>query len=199
MELETRISCWISGEDQNGPLFAGFPRYTSQDQNRELELETRKIFLRVCREMASIWQICWVCSAKNHKQLERKYSKLRESNGQLVVVAKGLAGSLLVVGDAYEDATITKDEDVTITKDEAVTITKDEAVTITKDEAVTITEDIDELPSTPRLLKRLPLMPRFLTSLPPTPKMLTRVPSSPRRPRWFVSQKCSEEALLCFA
>ena len=183
MELETRISCWISGEDQNGPLFAGFPRYTSQDQNRELELETRKIFLRVCREMASIWQICWVCSAKNHKQLERKYSKLRESNGQLVVVAKGLAGSLLVVGDAYEDATITKDEDVTITKDEAVTIT----------------EDIDELPSTPRLLKRLPLMPRFLTSLPPTPKMLTRVPSSPRRPRWFVSQKCSEEALLCFA
>lgn len=108
---------------------------------------------------------------------------MRESNGQLVVVAKGLAGSLLVVGDAYEDATITKDEDVTITKDEAVTIT----------------EDIDELPSTPRLLKRLPLMPRFLTSLPPTPKMLTRVPSSPRRPRWFVSQKCSEEALLCFA
>ena len=100
---------------------------------------------------------------------------MRESNGQLVVVAKGLAGSLLVVGDAYEDATITKDEDVTITK------------------------DIDELPSTPRLLKRLPLMPRFLTSLPPTPKMLTRVPSSPRRPRWFVSQKCSEEALLCFA
>ena len=108
---------------------------------------------------------------------------MRESNGQLVVVAKGLAGSLLVVGDAYEDATITKDEDVTITKAEAVTIT----------------EDIDELPSTPRLLKRLPLMPRFLTSLPPTPKMLTRVPSSPRRPRWFVSQKCSEEALLCFA
>ena len=91
-----------------------------------------------------------------------------------------MAGSLLIVGDAYEDATITKDEDVTITKDEAVTIT----------------EDIDELPSTPRLLKRLPLMPRFLTSLPPTPKMLTRVPSSPRRPRWFVSQKCSEEALL---
>jgi len=35
---------------------------------------------------------------ENYKQLEREYSKLRESNRQLVAVAKGLAGALLVVG-----------------------------------------------------------------------------------------------------
>ena len=70
MGNETRISCWISGEDQNYPLFAGFPKYTSQDQNRDIELERRKTFLWVCREMASMWQLCWVCSAKTWDILE---------------------------------------------------------------------------------------------------------------------------------
>ena len=41
---------------------------------------------------------------------EREYSKLRESNRQLVAVAKGLAGALLVVGVSLTIAKLIKSQ-----------------------------------------------------------------------------------------